>query len=175
VLPTRAQVHDVIERAVISLYERDKHRLDVGVGERSLVFRIGAHLEPLVTAWPGDWAVDTEYNRRSRNEHEEATYKYLLDVLGEPRRPAYPDLIVHRPGIDGQDDGNLLVLEAKRSPNGTERAEDHAKLVAWTRELQYAYAVRLELHPDEPRLAWVSAEDDERTVSPAQPLPGGHP
>lgn len=95
----------------------------------------------------------------------------MLDVLGEPRTPAYPDLIVHRPGVSGYEDGNLLVLEAKRTPSALERAEDHAKLVAWSRELRYAFAVRLELAAEAPRLAWVTADDDERVVTPAEPLP----
>ncbi|HEU0131185.1 MAG TPA: hypothetical protein VFQ85_09375 [Mycobacteriales bacterium] len=143
--------------------------MQVGVGERTLVGHLARHLQPEVDAWGEEWDVDTEYNRMS-GDHDEVTYKYLLDVLGDSRRPAYPDLIVHQRGVDGWDGGNLLVVEAKRSPTHRDRLEDHAKVVAWMRELQYQHGLRLELWPAAAGVSWVSALDDPRVIVPAQAL-----
>jgi hypothetical protein len=150
------------------LYEGDSHLMDVDVGERTLAGAFARHLALQVAEWPEQWSVDIEYNRMSVDRHDGAAYKYLIDVLGEPIRPAYPDLIVHRRGIDGADGGNLMVIEVKRRPSDTERAQDHAKLVAWCRELWYQYGARLELGAGEPLCAWVTADDDQHRPTPAK-------
>jgi len=129
--------------------------------------RLAVYLAPIVEDRLGGWSVDVEYNRVSPGEYSDAAYKYLLDVLGEPVKPAYPDLIVHKRGVRGIDGGNLLVVEAKRNPNDRQRLEDHAKLVAWTRELYYIDGARLEFGEEQMLCAWISARDDQRALTPA--------
>ena len=168
--PTFDQVHDALRQALRAVYERDAHLFTSHVGERSVVGKLAGRMNPIVESWPGRWTVETEYNRMSPDEHDETVYKSLVDVLGEVIRPAYPDLIVHVPGVDGWEGGNLLVVEAKRTPNAVNRLEDHAKLVAWSRQLLYTYAVRLELQPHRPSWAWVGADSHERAPIAADPV-----
>lgn len=168
--PSTDDVRVAVRRAVESLYVSERHLLDVGAGERSLIAKLASYLQVEVDTWGEDWDVDTEYNRMSPSDHDDATYKYLVDVLGDARRPAYPDLIVHLRGVDGWDGGNLLVVEAKRSPAHVDQLEDHAKLVAWMRELQYQHGLRLELWPEMAKCSWVSVWSDARIVEPAAAL-----
>lgn len=164
-LPTEDQLRSVLSGALREIYTRDAHLFTTQAGERAVVHKLAARLTPAVESWDGGWTVDAEYNRMSpMPAYPEAAYKYLVDVLGDEVRPAYPDLIVHRPGVDGRDGGNLLVVEAKLAPTAQDRERDHAKLVAWCRELGYVQGVRLELTVSEPVWAWVNAGADQRHV-----------
>jgi hypothetical protein len=128
--PSSPDLRAALARGLKAMYAGETQLLNVDVGERTLVGHLARYLAPEVLTWGSEWAVDTEYNRMSSRDHEDAIYKYLLDVLDDPRRPAYPDLIVHQRGVDGSDGGNLLVVEAKKSPGKFERREDHAKVVS---------------------------------------------
>lgn len=160
--PSEDQLRTALTDALIKTYRLDKHLFQTKAGERSAAHKLATRLTPVVESWEGGWTVDTEFNRMSPSStFPDAAYKYLLDVLGEPVRPAYPDLIIHRPGVDGCEGGNLLVLEAKLAPSDAEMLRDHAKLVAWCRELRYRHGVRLELRADAPSWAWLDEHADQ--------------
>jgi hypothetical protein len=168
--PTADDVRAAVGHALDSLYVFERQLLEVGASERTVVGHLARYLRLEVDAWAEDWDVDTEYNRMSPREHDDATYKYLIDVLGDVRRPAYPDLIVHQRGVDGWDGGSLLVIEAKKSPTHLDQLEDHAKLVAWMRELHYKHGLRLELWPEVPKCSWVESSTEPGIVLPAKAL-----
>ncbi|MFL6139665.1 MAG: hypothetical protein ACJ74O_17955 [Frankiaceae bacterium] len=169
-IPATSEVHTAVACALKSLYTDDAQLFHFDAGERTLVGHFARYLSENVRTWGSEWSIDVEYNRMLTPEHDEVTYKYLLDVRGASRRPAYPDLIVHQRGVDGWHGGNLLVVEAKKSPTRIDQREDHAKLVAWMRELQYRYGLRLELGPRSAKGSWIDASSDPTAPLSAIPL-----
>lgn len=167
-VPPQATVSRGLADAVGELYVEDAHLFEIGVGERAVVGRLQLYMSTIVATWPGDWSVDIEYNRATAERYGESVHKVLLDVLGVDVDPAYPDLIIHERGRSGLDGGNLLVVEAKRQPSERAKREDHAKLVAWTREFHYLYAARLELWPQSALCAWVDRSHDQRILVEAR-------
>jgi hypothetical protein len=147
---TETGVEDALGVALARLISEDAYLLEIDAGERTVCARLAMYLQDVFP----DAHVDVEYNR-----HEAAT-KRLENIgrCGSSAARVYPDIIVHR---RGNDDGNLLVIEAKLSTNGTSRDCDRAKLEGFVEEYGYRYALLLDLPAGrdaggEPHLEWIA-------------------
>lgn len=136
--PSGDDIREALIKALKRVRDEDGHLLEVGVGERALVHRLGVYLErdPLFAGWH----VDCEYNRNGA-----PVPKKLLAALQARRNQGQkdatdlvtPDLIIHRRGVAGP---NLLALEAK--PKGRTRPKiDLVKLEGFADPSEgYCYA-----------------------------------
>ncbi len=161
-LPHREWLEQELRRAILKACEDDSVLLGRGVCERSIMFRIGRYLAPVVEErWPGRLWVDCEYNRIAHFLHARVVKQVAgLSSVPDEKRSVFPDLIVHdRSGSSS--DHNILIVEAKKSPADDGRvAFDRRKLEAYQRELLYRYAVYLELG-SEPRWQWMDRGDNQ--------------
>jgi hypothetical protein len=115
--PPREWLEDNLRKAILLAYEGDTVLFGRDACERSIMFRIGRYLAPVVEErWPGRLWVDCEYNRIA-NPIKARVAKQVagLGSVPDEKRSVFPDLIVHdRSGSSG--DHNILVVEAKKSP-----------------------------------------------------------
>lgn len=139
--------------ALESLLERDRYLLEVDANERTITARVAHYLQLELS----NWHVDCEYNR-------DGIVPKRLGHLGlDPNsedteaRTVFPDIVVHERGTSN----NYLVLELKKSSNTVPRAIDFTKLRGYRRQLNYQYAVFIELavgkEPDVALVEWVDA------------------
>jgi hypothetical protein len=169
---TREWLEDELRRAILrAAYENDTVLFGRDACERSIMFRIGRYLAPIVEErWPGRLWVDCEYNRIADPVQARVAKRVRgLGRVPDQQRSVFPDLIVHdRTGSSS--DHNILVVEAKKSPaNARSVAFDRRKLKAYQRELMYQNAVYLELARN-PRWQWM---DRDRQLRPVAEGPAG--
>lgn len=110
----------LVNQGLDQLYERDIFLLDNRVHERAIAFRFALYFSELIKGTEFDGLdLDFEYNKR------EDDYKTT------PSRPngSYPDLILHRRGIQDQ---NVLIIEFKCAWNSSSRSGDIEKLQEYT-------------------------------------------
>lgn len=166
VTPTAEWLEDELRRAVLMACKDDKVLFGRDASERSIMFRVGRYLASAVEErWPGRMWVDLEYNRIA--SHEKAKVKKqvrgLCDAPDE-KRSVFPDLIVHDRRGSSEND-NILVVEAKKIPAGSRgEAYDRRKLNAYKHDLNYQYAVYLELGK-RPRWEWIDIHGELRRVT----------
>jgi hypothetical protein len=166
VTPTREWLEDELRRAILTACTDDAALFGRDACERSIMFRIGRYLAPVVEGrWPGRLWVDCEYNRIA--DAVKARVVKQLTGLGsvpDEQRSVFPDLIVHdRRGSSRHND--VLVVEAKKSPACARGvAYDRRKLEAYQRELLYQHAVYLELDRH-PRWQWMGKDRQLRPVT----------
>ena len=151
-------------------YEDDKVLFGRDACERSIMFRIGRYLAPVVEErWPGRLWVDCEYNRIADPVQARVAKQVTgLGSVPDEKRSVFPDLIVHN-RTGSSSDHNILIVEAKKSPADARRvAFDRRKLKAYKRELLYQYAVYVELTTD-PRWQWMGRDRRLRPVAEHSP------
>jgi hypothetical protein len=145
---TSAKIWQCWEVGVARLLSNDRHLLEIDASERAISHRLGMYLANEFDRWD----VDCEYNRMGRDIRKKClnTYKELLQAEGlqlkvqEQRARIYPDIIVHRRGIEGRE-ANLLAVEIKKSSNKIDRRYDLLKLQSLRQELGYQYAAFLDI------------------------------
>lgn len=129
----------IIDAVLEQLVSCDKDILEVNINERTISHRFAVYLEPYFD----EWSVDCEYNR----DHDD---KKTLDIFPEDNKTndteaktVFPDIIVHK-RMTGE---NLLVIEMKKSTNNIDkdRNKDKHKLKAFKRELDYQFAIFLDI------------------------------
>lgn len=143
-----AEIWNCWEVAVARLLNNDRHLLEIDASERAISHRLGMYLANKFDRWD----VDCEYNRMGRDIRNKClyTYKELLRAEGlqlnvqEPRARVFPDIIVHRRGIEGRE-ANLLAVEIKKNSNKIDRRYDLLKLQSLRQEMGYQYAVFLDI------------------------------
>jgi len=158
-------------RAILMACKDDAALFGRDACERSIMFRIGRYLAPAVEErWPGRLWVDCEYNRIADDIKARVVKQVTgLGPIPDDKRSVFPDLIVHDRSGSSRDH-NILVVEAKKSPGGRRGvAYDHRKLKAYQRDLQYQYAVYIELRR-QPRWQWMDRDLQLRPVT--DPTPG---
>lgn len=131
--------HAVIERIVIdaleTLYAENEDILRLDVAERAICAQLAAILQRRFD----HHAVHVEYNRHGVDPKEIA----LPDAQGAPTtHRVNPDIIVHHPG---NDDENVLVIEAKKTTNPLPDDADLDKLKRIKQQIHYHFAVFLRL------------------------------
>lgn len=143
----QSDVETRIIHAREKLLKREGFLLENDVNERSITHKLAQYLEE---EFPG-WDVDCEYNRVGTD----LTIKRIkrLDFCAEQCRTddtnaqtVYPDIIVHHRGEENE---NLLAIEAKKKSNHTDTGKDSGiqndrrKLESFARDLAYQYCVLL--------------------------------
>jgi hypothetical protein len=140
------QIEDKVARAVKQLRDRDRFLLKNAVHERSITHKLAEYLQQEFPTYH----VDCEYNR-----HGLDTKVLPRECEERARKFVYPDIVVH---IRGNDDRNLLIIEAKLGQSATVPVCDEAKLVEFTkREGTYHYQLGLFIAFDkmrDPQLIW---------------------
>jgi hypothetical protein len=161
--------------AILRAREDDRRLFERGVGERSIMFRVGHYLAPAVEepSPPRMW-LDLEFNRKV-DVTGDRTPKRMVVMLQQKlddfkdlgrTRLVVPDLIIHdrtdelRDDHSGPSDHNIIVVEAKKSP-ADPRGEkyDRDKLDAYQRTFGYQYGVFLTLGEEEPHWQWIAFSD----------------
>lgn len=142
-----------LRNALQKLLERDAYLLTVDANERSIAARLAMYLQAEYT----DWHVDCEYNRDGIDPKRLAFSGLDSTIEDAEARTVFPDIVVHVRGTSN----NYLVLELKKSSNTVERAFDLAKLSRYRRQLNYSYAVFIELLvgavPDVREVRWINS------------------
>jgi len=132
-----AEITRRLEHALRAFCERDRYLLAVDANERSISHKIAEHLQPEFV----DWSVDCEYNRDGHDPKVLSSLPRGDGPEGTGSR-VFPDIIVHRRGQRGAE-GNLLVVEVKKSLDATGIEADRFKLECYLGDLGYQYAVLL--------------------------------
>ena len=122
-----------LEEAIERLIERDRDLLVLNVSERCVSHRLALYLQELFP----ELNVDCEYNRTGPNtkQLEPPPVGFCWD--DDEAKSVFPDILVHRRNCA---DRNVLVVEVKKTGNGTLANFDRAKLNAFTRP-DYNYAL----------------------------------
>lgn len=126
-----------LKSAIGELLRNDLDLLRLDVNERSITHKLAGYLQK---GFP-DWDVDCEYNRN----HDQV--KQLRFPQGQVRpddtdaKTVFPDIIVHKRNSDG----NLLVIEVKKTTNPENGDYDSEKLRAFRSELGYKHAAFVRL------------------------------
>ena len=127
VLKTRLM--EAIER----LMERDRDLLVLNVSERCVSHRLALYLQELFP----ELNVDCEYNRNGPDTKQLKPPPMPLYWDDDESKSVFPDILVHRRNYP---DRNVLVVEVKKTANGTLADFDRAKLDAFTRP-DYNYSL----------------------------------
>ena len=131
-------VRERLQAALDTLLNEDSYLLEIGASERAIMGRLAIYLTHLFPSH----SVDVEYNRHA----VQVKRVHLPDECANAKDPQgkaviIPDLIVHQ---RGDDQHNLLVIEAKKSHAWRGTACDRLRLSALKQELGYQFAALLE-------------------------------
>ncbi len=129
-----------LEEALQELLQRDRYLLEHDINERTIAHRLAIYLEGRFEGFNVDCEcngnVDAENGRKyvhvlkakARQLHLPGIHAGDDDL---ERRSVYPDVIVHRRGLNGSAN-NLLIVELKKSSNPDQGNWDAEKLVRFT-------------------------------------------
>lgn len=151
---SRDEIESLLHEALRLLRESDSD-LPADANERSYTHRVAYYLEMLLRGRRYAYSVDCEYNRQGlETKRLDSLVKAYADtssdelVRDERGRTVFPDVIVHKRGVEGP---NILVLEAKRlGASAKELERDRDKLRAYLAEFSYyhAYLILLDAQTD---------------------------
>lgn len=131
----REELERILNEALDILYMQGRAIIAVDAAERSICARLAAILQRYFE----DLSVDTDYNRHG-------VYPKEIDLPDADgvltANLVSPDVIVHTPG---HDDGNLLVIEAKKTTNPQPDGPDLRKLEQIKGQIGYRFAAFLRL------------------------------
>ena len=128
------EVRRRLEKGLDHFLEKDRKLLESAVREDSLAHKVAEHLAVEFAGFD----VDAEYDKMHVGgiPHQK---KYI--GLDGKERGAIPDIIVHR----RQMMDNFVAVEIKKAQNKFGRSKDFEKLNAYKSQLQYYFAVFLEI------------------------------
>lgn len=139
-------VKEKVTRSVRQLHAGDSFLLEHVAHERSITHKLAEYLQREFS----DYNVDCEYNK-----HGLATKLLPRECEERALEFVYPDIVVH---LRGNDDNNLLVVEAKLGKRTTIPECDATKLIEFTRsDGEYRYQLGLFIGFGElraPQLVW---------------------
>lgn len=156
---TQEQIEQAIKGALQKLVYEDRYLFEVDANERTLTHRMAIYLEEKIREVQGGWNVDCEYNRDVTSRKEPYSKKLWLADDPPPRdyddapyadenaTTVFPDIIIHKRGKSGDEEGNLVVIEVKKSTSLVGNGYDkERKLPAYLKYLRYKYAYFVTLH-----------------------------
>lgn len=155
---TEEQIRQAIQEALDKLMENDRYLFEKDVNERTLTHRMAIFLEEKIGKIEPGWNVDCEYNRDVSSETEPYSKKLQLSEAppcgydAEPYQDenattVFPDIIVHKRGKSGDEEGNLAVIEVKKSTSTVGSDFDRTvKLPAYLTYLKYRHAYFVTLY-----------------------------
>ena len=137
---SKQQITEIIAGSISALQAKQPmlFQPDDDIAERAVSAAISAYFNP---AFP-DYDVNCEYNRMTDEYGMQIPKRIHRNPNDENPSSVYPDIIVHQ-----QDNGenNLLVVEIKMQWKNGEKDDDYNKLIGYKKELNYGYALYLEL------------------------------
>lgn len=133
-------VKEAVENALANLINEDYQLLQNDANERSITHKLAEHLRPQFPTWH----IDCEYNRDGADPKRVHLSPIQVASDDDTGETAYPDIIVHERGTSN----NLLVIEAKKDTNSSDRAvrNDKRKLGAYKKELGYTFGLFLKFN-----------------------------
>jgi|SRR5579875_1683852 hypothetical protein len=148
------EVKDRVGQAINMLRTRDGFLLEHRAHERSITHKLAEYLQ---SEFP-DYNVDCEYNL-----HGSLPKRLLRECEGNDQELVYPDIVVHQ---RGNDNSNLLVVEAKPRRQSNVPECDRIKLEEFTKlDGNYRYQLGLFIGFDglnEPQLVWFTGGEPRR-------------
>lgn len=137
--PTETEVILKVWDAAEKLLNLDRHLLQIDIHERTIAHQFAIYLGELFSP---PWDIDCEYNR---NHNIPKVLRIHADVLRRYEKKVkkgdlndvsvYPDIIIHRRGSDG----NIVVIEIKKTTSGIDEEFDMLKLYYFEMQLHYRY------------------------------------
>lgn len=129
-----------LEYAKALFLRNDIELLTNNSNERSLTHKFAEYLQ---VSFP-DFNVDCEYNRSGGDPK---SIDVVQSVVGKTShtsslvsKTVYPDIIIHKRGLNGP---NLIVIEAKKTPDHIGRENDVRKLYFLKKQHDYEYCAFL--------------------------------
>ena len=123
--------------ALRRMYEADAYLLKVDANERTITARLASYLQGELL----DWDVDCEYNRDGVDPKRIKHIEIYPNQEDTHAQTVFPDIIAHRRGTSQ----NYMALEVKKSSNTASRDNDHDKLRGYKADLNYEYALFLDI------------------------------
>lgn len=151
------QIKRRIDLAIDTLRVNDNYLLENDLNERSITHKLATYMDQ---TFGKTYDVDCEYNRNIsdlkkiymlKNKWDELNNRVMFnedEMFSEifVEKNVFPDIIVHK---RGRADGNLLVLEVKKSTSSVSEDYDMEKLKCYTEQgsnLNYKYGVFIRFH-----------------------------
>jgi len=162
----------ILLKALTELYTRDLILIEINVNERSISHKLASYLQIEIDFLGQKWDVDCEYNRMVSDMDDGFITKRLdltVDNISSDDTKAktvFPDIIIHHRGKKGSED-NLLVLEMKKDSDRDDH--DLKKLRAYGEQLDYNFALYLNITKEEARGHWIRV-DGSLTAENYQPF-----
>lgn len=130
----------MINDACKMLEINDSNLFDLEIHERTLTHRLAVYLEQLLPYEYKDsnYTVDCEYNRDYFAE------KAIHYDDNDNTSSILPDIIIHQRCLKW----NLLIIEAKKDSTESTRKNDVRKLIQYTKEYRYKYAIFIDFRLD---------------------------
>jgi hypothetical protein len=173
-MSSKRKIVEAVENALQRLVKDDEYLLRRDVNERSLSHRFALYLQREVDTWDEKWDVDCEYNRdieageyysKKLNLTNEELLYFHPSCEDENASTVFPDVIVHLRGKSKTGQGNLLVVEMKKSTSGDDGTFDKSKkLPRYCDQLGYRYAAFVMLKTrgqSAYKLEWIRLPADE--------------
>ena len=137
---SKEQISKIIASAISALQAKQPmlFQPDDDIAERTVSSAISAYFNP---AFP-EYEVNCEYNRMTDEYGTQIPKRIHRDPNAENQSSVYPDIIVHQ---QSNGENNLLVVEIKMQWKNGKKEDDYNKLTGYKKELNYAFAIYLEL------------------------------
>lgn len=140
----KIEIEKIINNILQELIEKDSDILQININERTISHRFAVYLEKY---FDDSWSVDCEYNRDHDDKKTLDIFPSSTETNDTEGKTVFPDIIVHK----RKTNENLLVIEMKKSTNtsNNDRAKDIKKLEAFKRELNYQFAIFIDIGVDD--------------------------
>lgn len=128
----KEEIEERVNRVLDKLYSNDFYIIEISANEETIAHKLACYL---ASEFP-ELDVDFEYNRRI-DRVKRLPWKNVdkLNGSGEEEM-VLPDIVVHK---RGKQEGNLLVIETKKSTNPDSGEDDKRKLKAFISNEKYKY------------------------------------
>lgn len=144
------------EKVIEAFIEKERFLLEKDLCERTIMHKLAEYFQLNFR----EYNVDCEYNRAwGVNKNNEREYmEKVLDIdssESDKMSRVFPDIILHKRGLDGDNEENYVVIEIKKKEFAekrhddkfpTERDFDRKKLCAYTAQLKYQWGIYLEMN-----------------------------
>jgi len=139
----KIEIEEIMNNILQELIEKDSDILKININERTISHRFAVYLEKY---FDDSWSIDCEYNRNHDDKKTLDIYPSSIETNDTEGKTVFPDIIVHQ----RKTDENLLVIEMKKSTNTSNdaRTKDIKKLEAFKRELNYQFAIFIDIGVD---------------------------
>jgi len=163
-LYTKDELERIVKSSLMKLRNLDKKLLEIKVNERTITHKLAEYLQQNFL----EYNVDCEYNRyrdyakRIRTQHDRSreinnlSNTELAKLIWENKEAdtIYPDIIIHNRGTQ---EGNILVIEVKKSSNLNTAESDKEKIEELMRRpynYKFGLFLRIDLNGENDIFDW---------------------